>query len=105
MARFMSATFKLFEITRDYDTYARDGTQIPVVGRLKAGLGFYKHIKAPQFVINTIKHGYKLPMLTMPKSFHGLNNKSAVENQEFVRLEIDKKKSVEDYPAIEIISN
>ena len=40
-----------------------------VKGRLKCHISFWREIGAPEFIIDTIRHGYKIPFYTTPSSF------------------------------------
>ena len=56
-----------------------------VQGRLRDKLSFWEHVlKAPGPIIECIKDGYKLPLLSIPAPFSGSNQKSALESAEFV---------------------
>lgn len=58
---------------------------ISVKGKLKPNLEFWKNVlKAPQYILDVIEHGYKLPFMELPKSNITKNNTSATENTEFV---------------------
>ena len=61
-----------------------DGSKVSVRGRLRKSLRQWKQINAPQFVLETIEFGYKLPVLTMPPPRIFRNNKSALEERFFV---------------------
>ena len=53
--------------------------------RLRDKLSFWEHVlKAPSPIIEYIKDGYKLPLLSIPAPFSGSNQKSALESAEFV---------------------
>ncbi len=61
------------------------GTAEPIVkGRLKNSIEFWRRINAPEFVLDIIQHGYKLPFLESPPRAYFPNNKSALSNKNFV---------------------
>ena len=54
-------------------------------GRLKRSNEFWKNtLKANDFVIETINDGYKLPLKETPIKTEFRNNKSAIQNSDFV---------------------
>ena len=55
-----------------------DVSKFSVKGRLRKSLMHWKQINAPQFVLETIEFGYKLPLLTTPPARIFRNNKSAL---------------------------
>ena len=66
------------------------GDGINVKGRLKASIKFWESIDASEFVLNTIKYGYKIPFVTVPQNFVFENNRSAKLEHEFVTENIFK---------------
>ncbi len=61
------------------------GDSEPIVrGRMKANIEFWKHIGAPEDIIDCIDQGYKIPFITTPDSRVFKNNKSALNNSDFV---------------------
>ena len=50
-----------------------------VKGRLRGALNFWNEIHAPQFILDVIEYGYKLPLLQIPPPFTAKNNSSALE--------------------------
>ena len=73
------------DLMRTWD-YEEPGHQITdVQGRLLANVNFWEQeLKAPSIVIEWIKQGYKLPLLSLPDPFERANHKSALENKDFV---------------------
>ena len=73
------------EFTRTWD-YEEAGYQITdVQGRLLTSVNFWEQeLQAPSPIIDWIKHGYKLPLLSLPETFEKANHKSALENTDFV---------------------
>ena len=61
-----------------------DGSRVSVKGRLRKFLSQWKQINAPQFILETIEFGYKLPLLTIPAPRIFRNNKSALDERLFV---------------------
>ena len=45
-------------------------------------------IDAPQFILDVISEGYKIPLFCLPAPFVGKNNKSAIRESTFVELSI-----------------
>ena len=72
----------------DYDQnlfeYEQNSASPLLKGRLKTKLEYWHTIGASNFVIDTIKFGYRIPFISTPcrALFH--NNKSALENASFV---------------------
>ena len=60
-----------------------------VLGRLKARIDYWEQIGAPEFILDTLRTGYKLPLIDTPESRSFRNNESALRNQEFVSEAID----------------
>ena len=48
--------------------------------RLRKRLSFWEQLGANEFVLDTIKHGYKLPFLHIPGESYTRNNKTAIDN-------------------------
>ena len=57
--------------------------------RLRRALEFWKDIHAPQFILDVIEFGYKLPLLQIPTPFTARNNSSALEQSAFVENAIN----------------
>lgn len=63
----------------------------PVVGRLPRCLPFWRDtLKANQFVLDIIEHGYTIPFVEEPLPAYAANNRSALSHPVFVREAIDK---------------
>ena len=60
-----------------------------VKGRLRGALAFWNDIHAPQFILDVIDYGYKLPLLQIPPPFTAKNNSSALEQAPFVESAIN----------------
>ena len=78
----------------DYDLnlfeYEQNSASPLLKGRLKTKLDYWHTIGANNFVIDTIKFGYRIPFISTPcrALFH--NNKSALENASFVESAISE---------------
>ncbi|XP_078688642.1 uncharacterized protein LOC144920363 [Branchiostoma floridae x Branchiostoma belcheri] len=57
---------------------------ISVRGRLKKNIAYWERCGAPEFILDTIREGYKLPFKELPNSRLLHNNASAKNNFEFV---------------------
>ena len=61
------------------------GNSEPIVrGRMKANIEFWKLIGAPDFIIDTIERGYKIPFISTAVPAKFKNNRSAFNNSAFV---------------------
>ncbi len=58
--------------------------KISVKGKLKEKFSFWKSINANKFILQVIDHGYKIPFIETPKSVIFDNNKTALDNEDFV---------------------
>lgn len=74
---FLQDSCEQYEFTSDKDC-------VPVKGRLRRALDFLREINAPQFILDVIELGYKLPLLQIPTPFPARNNSSAFEHSAFV---------------------
>ena len=74
------------DLTRTVKDYEESGHQIiDVQGRLTANVKFWEQeIQAPPLILDWIRHGYKLPLLSLPDPFERANHKSALVNKDFV---------------------
>ena len=61
-----------------------------VKGSLKKHKSFWRSINANDYVMDVIENGYKLPLITNPQPCHLKNNKSALDNEEFVQTAIQE---------------
>ena len=88
----------------DYDLnlfeYEQNSASPLLKGRLKTKLDYWHTIGANNFVIDTIKFGYRIPFISTPcrALFH--NNKSALENASFVESAISEL--VDNHSFIEV---
>ncbi|XP_076099880.1 uncharacterized protein LOC143069233 [Mytilus galloprovincialis] len=74
--------------THDYYEYEQEGTDIIVKGRLKENIQFWIDIGAYDYIIDTIRDGYKIPFYSTPPSTYLFNNLSALKNSDFVHTAI-----------------
>lgn len=68
----------------------RGPDSIPVAGRLKNHISFWRSIKAPSFVLSIIDQGYMLPFVTEPPPFLAKNNQSSFDHRDFVENSIEE---------------
>jgi hypothetical protein len=59
-------------------------------GSLRKCVEFWRHIVANEFIIDIIQEGYKLPLISDAEKLQLSNNKSAVDNSNFVTQAIQK---------------
>ena len=58
--------------------------QVSVKGKLLNSIDHWKSLGAPDFILNLIRDGYKIPFISTPPPHHYRNNASAVKEAEFV---------------------
>ncbi|VDI59227.1 Hypothetical predicted protein [Mytilus galloprovincialis] len=78
------------------------------VGRLKIRLDKWKLITDNQYILDIIENGYKIPFKTEPDRMHINNNKSSLDNKDFVSSEILnllKKGCIKEVSTIPLIVN
>lgn len=63
---------------------------IPVKGRLRERLAFWKSIGASRWVLDVLSDGYSLPFISLPQRAFFQNHHSVAENEEFVSHEVSK---------------
>ena len=67
------------------DNFNFESTSSGVKGRLSASFEFWKNtLHAPEFVLDTVRRGYRLPFAEYPPSCFLANNISALQHPEFV---------------------
>ena len=71
------------ELGRNYEIKNVPGS-VSVKGRLKKSLNQWQEINALRFVLEILEFGYKLPFLTAPPPRIFRNNKSTLDEHEFV---------------------
>ena len=58
--------------------------EVSVAGKIRTHIRFWEdELKAPPFILNTVKHGYKIPFNSEPPSYYAKNNKSSLSNKNF----------------------
>ena len=75
---------KNFDFEKNLFDYENDVGKIVVKSRLRKKLGYWKSINASPYVLDTISSGYKIPFIEEPLCATFENNKSALDNSEFV---------------------
>jgi hypothetical protein len=68
----------------DYFEYEQGHANIIVKGRLKSNIHFWIDIGAYDFIIDTLRDGYKIPFYSVPPSVCLSNNLSAMKHTDFV---------------------
>jgi hypothetical protein len=82
--------------------------QVNVKCNLKKHLNFWKEIGAPQFILNVIECGYKLPLTITPDPVNIRNNRSAKLHAQFVEeaiTELCQSGRVVECPAPPAVAN
>ncbi|KAH3726213.1 hypothetical protein DPMN_052070 [Dreissena polymorpha] len=79
--------------TDDYYEYKQGKKEILVKSRLKNHVQFWKDIGANQFILDTIQNGYKIPFFFLPDHVHCRNNRSALNENNFVTEAIKRSRS------------
>ncbi|CAH3199212.1 unnamed protein product, partial [Porites evermanni] len=57
---------------------------VNVKGNLRRNFEFWKHIRAPSFILNVIERGFLLPFVSFPEPAVFKNNRSSLSHAEFV---------------------
>ena len=81
---FIKDEYDYLRFTHEYYEYEQGQKNIIVRGGLKKHLPFWRSIGSRDFVLDTIEHGYKIPLLSQPCKTYCKNNKSALLEPEFV---------------------
>ncbi|XP_069109284.1 LOW QUALITY PROTEIN: uncharacterized protein [Argopecten irradians] len=81
---FIKDEYSEFVLTDDYFEYEQGQANIRVWGRLRERIGFWERIGCSEFILNTIREGYKIPFYSTPVSVVLRNNRSAMEHTTFV---------------------
>lgn len=73
-----------------YDRFEYEQSENPPTlrGRMRAHIKFWEDINANSFILDVIRHGYKIPFKETPLASMSPNNKSALEHSEFVESAI-----------------
>ena len=85
----MSKHFAPAKLADTYEIYEREKCDISVVGSLKRHAKFWQILEAPPNILEIVNKGYSNPLLSLPPTKYLKNNKSSLENAEFVRRSID----------------
>ena len=68
-----------------YDEFNFKSASSAVKGRLSASIDFWKStLCAPEFVLDTLRRGYRIPFAEYPSSCFLANNRSAFQHPDFV---------------------
>jgi hypothetical protein len=70
--------------------YEQDVSPPVLKGRLRARCSFWESINTNSFVLDIIKHGYRIPFINTPVRVCLANNKSALEHRVFVEAAISE---------------
>ena len=66
-------------------SYDTDTAPYRIKGNLKRHIGYWKDtLKADKFILSVIENGYKIPLRYNLPPFKMKNNKSALENSDFI---------------------
>jgi len=76
--------------TQTDKSFTTDFSLVTTKGRLKKCLKYWEYIGASEFILSTIKDGYKIPFIYEPTPCDLKNNKSAKNDSEFVSKELLK---------------
>ena len=71
-------------VIQNYYEYEQGSSEPIIYGRLRSCIPFWKDIGASDDIIDTIENGYKIPFVTIPSPKYIRNNKSAIDNSDFV---------------------
>lgn len=72
------------ELTDDFYVYEQGDAEIRVRGRFRLCSNFLEEIGSTDFVLDTVKHGYKIPFYSTLLSMKLKNNKSVLNHLKFV---------------------
>ena len=68
----------------EFETASSSSSCHSVRGRLKSHISFWERLGASEFILSTIRDGYKIPFSTTPSKFWSKNNRSSIDNCDFV---------------------
>ena len=71
-------------LERSYEDYLEGSESVIVKGRLKVNVNFRQSISASHFVLGVVREGYKIPFYYSRTSVRLPNNKSVLQNSDFV---------------------
>ena len=82
---------KYFNTINAYE-FENNSSKVPpnVVGRLKSRVSRWEQMGASEFILGTLRFGYKLPLIDTPQPRRFKNNKSALRNRDFVDAAVDE---------------
>ena len=80
--------FDQFSFHSSSANYFKGSSQVIVKGRLRANFSFWQSIGASKFILGTLSFGYQIPFLREPTSVFLSNNRSALDNSDFVESAI-----------------
>lgn len=83
-----SFTFDSERFTDNFFIYEEGLKEIIVKDRLNRHIDFWEKIGASEFILDTIRHGYKIPFYSVPQRNMLPNNQSALKESEFVKSAI-----------------
>ena len=69
---------------KEYYEFGPSDKIVNVKGKLRENVSFYQSVGAPDFVLNVIRNGYRLPFADFPDSVILPNNRSARDHSSFV---------------------
>ena len=72
-------------VDKNDDSLATD-SRVP--GRIRGHQEVYRNLGADDYIINVVEHGYKLVFDSLPPDSFSRNNKSALDNKDFVYNEL-----------------
>ena len=86
----MSKNFQYKNFTDNYFEYEKTGKDISVVGRLKRNVKYWESFGCSKHILNLIQNGYILPLIKEVLPIELKNNKSSLEETNFVQESIDE---------------
>ena len=95
-------------LERSYEDYLEGSESVIAKGRLRVNVDFWESIGASQFILIVIKDGYKMPFYYTPTTVILHNNKSALQNSDFILsaiTELFKVDSVVECPFPPVVVN
>ena len=95
-------------LERSYEDYLEGSESVIAKGRLRVNVDFWESIGASQFILSVIKEGYKMPFYYTSTTVILHNNKSALQNSDFILsaiTELFKVGSVVECPFPPVVVN
>ena len=84
MIKYDQEVLKNFDFGKNLSDYDNGVGKIVVKSRLRKSLDYWKSFDASPYVLDIISSGYKIPFIEKPPCAKFENNKSALDNFEFV---------------------